>query len=235
MTLLAVVREVCPVIGVEVPGSVFTNIGNNRTMQEMLALANEMAQRIAFNTSDWTRLRATATYPGDDVTTAFDLPVDYQRMLLTTDVWRSTSTVAPMTFVPDTNAWLNRRARNITDAFGDWQIQGGKIHIFPAMGTGISAYHGYFSKNCIALASGGFGDSFMDDGDSFVLNERLLRLGMIWQWKAQKGTVYQEDLGTYEDSLAWLIARDSPSPIIIGRTPISVAARTAWPFPVPTP
>ena len=34
--------------------SVFSNITANRTMQEMLALANEMAQRIAYDTRDWT-------------------------------------------------------------------------------------------------------------------------------------------------------------------------------------
>jgi hypothetical protein len=34
---------------------VFSNITANRTMQEMLALANEMAQRIAYDTRDWTR------------------------------------------------------------------------------------------------------------------------------------------------------------------------------------
>jgi hypothetical protein len=38
-----------------VPTVVFSNITANRTMQEMLALANEMAQRIAYDTRDWTR------------------------------------------------------------------------------------------------------------------------------------------------------------------------------------
>ena len=44
MTLLSVVKDVCAVVGVTVPQSVFSNITGNRTMQEMLALANEMAQ-----------------------------------------------------------------------------------------------------------------------------------------------------------------------------------------------
>jgi DNA-binding IclR family transcriptional regulator len=55
MTLLSVVKDVCAVVGVLVPTSVFSNITTNRTMQEMLALANEMAQRIAYDTRDWTR------------------------------------------------------------------------------------------------------------------------------------------------------------------------------------
>ena len=42
-----------------VPTSVFTNIAANRTMTEMLALANEMAQRIAYDTREWTMLKKT--------------------------------------------------------------------------------------------------------------------------------------------------------------------------------
>ena len=113
MTLLSVVKDVCATVGVLVPQSIFTNITANRTMQEMVACANEMAQRIAYDTRDWTRLKTTQTYAGDGVTTAFDLPVNYKRMLLTSNVWRSTSALVPMWFVPDTDQWLNHRLRNI--------------------------------------------------------------------------------------------------------------------------
>src|SRR6187402_560747 len=111
MTLLSVVEVVCAAVGVSIPPSVFTNITGNRTMQEMLALANEMAQRIAYDTRDWTALIKTKTFTGDGVATAFDMPADYKRMLLNTQVWRSTSTQTPMRFISDANEWLNRRAR----------------------------------------------------------------------------------------------------------------------------
>ena len=54
----------------------------------------------------------------------------------------------------------------------------------------------------------------MADGDTFVLDERLLRLGMIWQWKAQKGSPYAEDMGTYGDALNVYSGSDTPAPII---------------------
>ena len=69
MALLQVVKDVCAVVGVTVPQSVFSNITGNRTMQEMLALANEMAQRIAYDNRDWTKLRAMATLIGDGAKT----------------------------------------------------------------------------------------------------------------------------------------------------------------------
>ena len=69
MTLLTVVKDVCATVGVQVPQTVFGGIANNRTMQEMLALANEMGQRIAYDTRDWTTLKVLATFPGDGVHT----------------------------------------------------------------------------------------------------------------------------------------------------------------------
>ena len=235
MTLLSVVQGVCPVIGVAVPDSVFSNINANRTMQEMLALANEMAQRISYDSRDWTAFRKSVTFDGDGITTAFDLPDDYKRMLLTSNVYRSTSSMTPMAFVPDTNEWMNRRAQHYYGAWGEWTMMGGQIHIEPAMGAGITASFPYLHKNCIKLASGGVGNVFMSDGDSFALDERLLKLGMIWQWKAQKGSPYSEDLGNYGDALTYAMGHDSPAPILIGRSPISIAAQASYPFPVPTP
>ena len=135
MTLLSVVKDVCAAVGVTIPQSVFSNITGNRTMQEMLSLANEMAQRIAYDNRDWTTLKKTTTLVGDGVTTAWDLPADYKRMLLTSNVWRSTSTQSPMRFVPDTDEWLNRRADNgaSDNAWGEWTMMGGQMHIYPAL------------------------------------------------------------------------------------------------------
>jgi hypothetical protein len=240
MTLLSVVKDVCAAVGVVMPTSVFSNITGNRTMAEMLSLANEMAQRIAYDTRDWTRLRKTGTLTGDGTATAFDLPVDFQRLLLTSNVWRSTTPLTPARFIPDTDQWLNRRARNYSDAYGEWTIIGNQMMLWPAIGSAATAYFAYLHKNCITLAAGGAGDSFMADGDSFSLGDRLLKLGMIWQWKAQKGSPYQEDLNTYADALTYLMAHDSPAPIMVGRTPISAGAKTAIPsqtiyFPGATP
>ena len=234
MSLLSVVKDVCAVVGVTVPTSVTTSIGSNRTMQEMLALANEMAQRISYDTRDWTLFRKTNSMVGDGIATSFPLPADYKRMLLTANVWSSVNTLVPMRFVPDTDEWLNRRARNYYDSYGEWTMLGGAMLIAPTLGVGATAYFTYMAKNCIALTSGGFGDSFVSDTDIFRLDERLLKLGMIWQWKANKGTSYAEDMGTYSDAIAIAMGHDSPAPIIIGRKPMASGTHIAYPFPVPT-
>ena len=222
MTILSVVRSVCATVGVLTPTSVFTNIAGNRTMQEMLDLANETAQGIAYDNRDWTFLKKTVALAGDSVwvppvvdppaagyftggTTAFNLPADYKRMLLTSNVWRSSSTQTPLTFIPDMDEWMVRRADEWIAPQGEWTIYGGQIHIFPTLEGPIvppytpvtaaeTAYFAYLHKNCVALSSGGYGNEFLNDADSFALDERLLKLGMIWKWKAQKGSPYAEDL-----------------------------------------
>jgi hypothetical protein len=234
MTLLSVVKDVCATVGVLVPQSIFSNITGNRTMQEMLSLANEMAQRIAYDTRDWTLFKTVCVFNGDGVTAAFNLPVNYKRMLLTSDVWRSTSALQPMMFVPDTNEWIQRRALNRVSAWGEWTLIGGQMQIWPIMAAGITATFAYLNKNCVNLASGGRSDSFVADGDSFALDERVLKLGMTWQWKSQKGSAYAEDMNSYEAALASVLGRDSPSPIIIGRRSSSLALKTAYPWPVPS-
>ena len=234
MTLLSVVRQVCPVVGVLLPTSVFSGLGSNRTMQEMLACANEVAQRIATDYRDWTRLRKSATLIGDGVTEAFNLPADYRRMQKDGQVWRSTDTMAPMRFIPSTDEWFQRRAANRSEGSGEWTLYGGQIHIRPIMGSGVSARFTYLDKNCIALAAGGFGEEFMADGDTFVLNERLLRLGMIWDWKAKKGSPYAEDLSTFEDAIRTAMGFDAPAPILIDSQPVSAYARVAYPWQLPT-
>jgi hypothetical protein len=237
MALLSVVRDVCSVVGVLPPTAVFTNINANPTMQEMLATANEMAQRIAYDNREWTTLKLVNTITGDGATEGFPLPANYKRMLLTGNVWRSTTPSVPMRFIPDTDEWINRRMRNYSDNRGEWTIYGGLIHIQPILAATETASFTYLDKNAVALAAGGNGDSFLADGDTFRLNERLLKLGMIVEWKQHKGSPYAEDMGTYVDTLMAEQAADVPAPIIIGKMTISQAAAVtvAYPWPVPTP
>jgi hypothetical protein len=220
MSLLSVVKDVCAVTGILLPTSVFNNTVDKRTMSEMVTLANEMAQRIAYDSSDWTFLRKAATIAGDGVTSAFDLPADYKRLLLTSNLWRSTYQQAPMRFISDTDEWLRRRARVYNDAHGEWTNLGGRVEVWPPLANGENAFFAYLSKNCVALAGGGYGDSFTADTDSFALDERLLKLGMIWQWKSQKGSPYAEDLGTFTDAMAYAMGKDQPAPIMISSRPV---------------
>jgi hypothetical protein len=238
MTILSVVKDVCAAVGVMVPTSLFSGLQSNRTMQEMLALANEMAQRIAYDTRDWTMVKALQVYTGDGAQTDWPLPANYKRMPKTANVWSSANTGTPLLFIPDPDEWIQRRLRNYTITPGEWMLMGGNMIIYPALGAGTTARFAYFDKNCVVLhgAPGQYGDTFQNDDDTYRLDERLLKLGMIWQWRENKGSPYAEAMGTYSDAIANAMGADTPSPIIIDRQPASRAMRAsvAYPWPVPT-
>lgn len=235
MTVQSVVQEVCSVIGVRPPnGSLFQSPYADRTAWEFVNLANEIAQRIAYDTRDWTALKRLWQFgggtsePGGD---AFPLPADYRRMLLTTNVWRSNNNQRPMSFISDTDEWFQRRFAGNNSVHGEWMLMGDSIFTWPGFdGTQRLVY---LDKNCVSLASGGFGNRFLADADTFRLDERLLKLGMIWQWKANKGATYAEDLATYEDALSRIGGNDKPSPVIVGSQPISSDATIAYWGPTP--
>jgi hypothetical protein len=236
MSLLNVAQDVCEVVGVERPATVFGDIVNQRTQQELLALANEMAATIAYDTRDWVDLMATATFTGDGVTERFALPGDYLRMLVDANVWVSTTPLMPLRFIGSYDEWLWRSAANYWDSRGSYILFGGGMMIQPILPAGGTARFGYISRNMINLAGGGRSDTFVSDDDTFLLAERLLKLGMIWRWKSNKGSPYAEDMGTFSDALAMKLGRDQPAPILIGSAPMSTFLKTstAYPWTLPT-
>jgi hypothetical protein len=53
-------------------------------------------------------------------------------------------------------------------------------------------------------------NGFLADEDTFRLSETLLRLCMMWKWKAYKGLPYAEEMATFERELNKRIFYDRP-------------------------
>ena len=84
MPLIDVAKEVAKRVGVEVPTVVASS--TDRTMVEMLSIANEMATSIV-DAYDWQTLSLIYTITGDGTTESHALPADYRRMLKKAQVW----------------------------------------------------------------------------------------------------------------------------------------------------
>lgn len=228
-TILDIIKEVAPVIGIDVPTVVMTGV--EREQVELKALANEMASRIA-KAYDWQSLAVVATYPGDGVTEDFDLPADYDRMPVKAKVW-STSINRPLTPITDRDQWLGMEVQAFDMLFGAWIIYGDQIHIKTAVPSGVSAKHWYQSRLIVKPQTGDNKEAFDADSDTFRLNAQLLKLGMIWQWKANKGLAYGEDMASYEDLKDKLISGDKGSRILtIGRQRVPYDVDIAYPVSV---
>ena len=167
MTLLSVVRDVCAAVGVPSRSRVFSSITGNRTMQEMVSLANEMAQRIAYDNRDWTRLKKTQTYIGDGVTTAFDSArqlqahaADVECLALDLDADADDVRSRHRRMAEPPRPRVKQRQRRVDDD------RRADAHL-PGDGGRQTAYFAYLDKNCVALAGGGYGDSFLTDARQF--------------------------------------------------------------------
>lgn len=212
-TVLAIIQRVATEIGVKVPDAVFSS--TVRTHVELRDLCNEMAERIARDHT-WQVLTAEATHTGDGTATAFDLPTDFARMPKSQQIWAS-STETPLTHVSDMNRWLAIDIRQTDYVVGAWTRYGGQVHIKPALANAATARYFYIT-NAYGKSTGGLvKDYFTADDDTFRLDDRLLRLGMIWQWKANKNLPYAEHMATYEEHKAKLISDDrGPRMITLG-------------------
>jgi hypothetical protein len=226
MTILTVIADVAKVVGVTVPTQVFAS--TTREHVELAALANEMAVRIG-KAHDWTLLRRLSTYTGDGLTTQFALPADYLRMLKKTNLW-SSAIQTPLTHISDTDEWLEMQVRSYDYVVGAWTMLGGNIEILPALASAVTAKWYYVSNLIVAPASGANKTAFTADDDSFRLSERVLKLGMIWQWKANKGQAYAEDMTNYENAIEQAIGEDKGQRTIrVGRPRMPRDVSIAYP------
>ncbi len=226
MTILSAIQNVCKVVGLDVPTAAIASTAREHV--ELVALANEMADRIAQG-HDWQSLKTLATITGDGSTESHALPVDYARMLKKAQVW-SSSLETPLSPISDTDEWLGLDVQSFDFVINAWTIYGDQIHIKPALASGVTAKYFYISDRIVAPASGSNTSAFTTDTDTFRLSERLLTLGMIWQWRAHKGLPYQEDVETFEALKETLVSDDKGSRMVrLGKVRLPGDLTTAYP------
>lgn len=213
MQILPLVRSACLYIDLEPPSALYA--ATDRTAMELGDVVNTAAKQI-LDDYDWQRLIKTATITGDGTATAFDLPDDYSRMVRDAGLWGPEGYWDPSQQVVDFNQWLELSTYSIETWQNRWAVFGGQLNIMPAVATGEVMNYGYISKN---IVDGSDPTAFVQDTDSFVLDDELLKLSIIWNWKAAKGFDFQVDMAKYAERLEKLRFRDkgAKQTIISGR------------------
>lgn len=232
-SILEIIQEACaePGMGIRVPAAVFAS--TQREHIELKALALKMATAIAFDDNyDWSGLKVLATLTGDGTETEFDFPVGYRRMLKKAALWPNDQIDRPLRHIPDVDRWLGT-ARLATWPSGEWTIIGDQIVVRPAIPAGQTVSFYYITNLYAYDATSAPQPTFTADDDMFRLDADLLKLGIVWRWKAAKGQPYAEDLADYETAKASLVAGDRGSVILTGGRPrTSFAASPAYPWPL---
>lgn len=231
MTALSVAKEVAKKVGIAVPDELASS--TDREHVELLSVMNEMAERIARG-HEWQVLNTIATITGDGTTEAHDLPSDYDRMLTKSQVWTS-SLETPLTPISSRDRWLQLDIQSFDFVINAWILYGGQINIKPALASGVTAKYFYQSNLIVSPESGSNKTTFTADTDTFRLDEQLLKLGVIWQWRENKGLPYAEDMQNYEILLARRVAQDKGSRMLrVGRVRYPMDVNISYPQAINT-
>jgi hypothetical protein len=223
MTVLTACQEAAIELNQAQPDSLFST--TDQFALELRTQANKSAKAI-LKRYDWQKFTALKTLTGDDSTTSFALPDDYDRMPKKASVLTS-QFASPLSRARDMDLWLDLQLRPTIGLPGFWIILGGTMQILPALETDVTANF-YYIKN--KIINSGVKTAFTADADTFDLPERLITLDVVWRWRAQKRKDYAEDMRNFELALAEEMANDKGSRVLtVGRQRIGVDAEFAHP------
>lgn len=213
------------------PSTLFSS--TEKTMVQMADLITEVGVDI-MKSHDWSALTKVNTITGNGTDGSFPLPADYDRMCIAQGVSDGASWFWGYTQSPDMDTWISiQNGYNLGISPGWWMILGGKFQFQPVPGASSVAQFPYISKNFAAADGGVTKPAFTTDSDTFLIDERLLTLGLIWRWRAQMRMEYSEDMQTYEIALSQAQARDRGASVIRsnGRyRPGNI--HVGWPWPL---
>lgn len=195
MNILQIVQSASLSIDVERPQALFSN--TDRTSLELGDTVNTAALQI-LDDYDWQRLIRTATITGDGVETSFPLPDDYSRMVRDASLIGPNWRFYPTQQMQDYNHWLELLNFPIATWEQRWMVFGGNLNVMPIMPVNTPLSYGYISTSIVVGADP---TTFTADTDTFVLDDELLRLSIIWNWKEAKGYDFSADLAKYQERL----------------------------------
>lgn len=234
MTILTALQSAMIRLVGRKPNTVFST--TNQTEVELADLATEVATDI-MKSHDWQGLTEIETITGDGTASAFPFPSDYDRMVVASDLYDPESWAWGYQHLTHVGEWIRYTQGNYALASpGAWIILKDNFNFTPTPALGAQAMFPYISKNFARSApASGTGiitpqSSFIADGDTFVLDERLITLGVIWRYREQKGMGYAEDMATFENALSQAQARDKGPSVIRNRTSrVPRNVRIGWP------
>jgi len=103
--------------------------------------------------------------------------------------------------------WQFLKARVTTGPYSSYRLRGGKLYGYPAPPAGNEWVFEYQTTYFCESAAGARQSAWVADTDVGILDEALMKLGVIWRFKKKNGLDYSEDFRIYEQKLANATAR----------------------------
>jgi hypothetical protein len=196
MSLLQIVADVAVEVGLDEPASVF---GNEDTSYSQIARFVQREGDKLASDYDWRALKENGVMYGDGVTTQWDLPVDFDRLVPGNALWIVGRPMWPVEGPISDEDMLAIQAGPLRPAYGVWRMFENQIEIYPTPADGV-VYHLMYYRNAWVQPEDklSFKTRLTLDTDIPAISERVLTLGAIWRWKRAKGLDYAEEFREYQ-------------------------------------
>ena len=205
MSLLTLVQRCSARLSLIQPTACFGS--TDLQVLQWIEIANTAGEMLA-SAAPWQALRTEFTFSSMYQTSQTGaIPSDFDRWIDNTQFNRSTRRPMAGPITPRQWQWI--QAQPIyASVYLAWIERGGQFLVAPKPPAGQTIAFEYISKNWVQAVGGGYAAAFAADSDVSRLDERLLRLGMLWRYLQAKGLDYAEAMDDYERELEKAIARD---------------------------
>jgi hypothetical protein len=207
MSLLSIITGACEELSIAAPDSVI-DATDGQTMQ-LLQLCSKDAKDL-LRRFDWQALTKEASFTTsatEQQTTLSTVASDFFRMVDRsmwdrTRAWPIQGPVSPI-------SWQQRKAAFAQVSPQFWfRIRGNAILFNPVPPSGNSIFFEYISSKWCQSSLGVAQTDWAADTDTALIDEEILRLGVIWRWRKAEGLDYGEDMRTYELGLEAIFGSD---------------------------
>lgn len=197
MTLLELLQAFSSSVGLPVPQIVVAS--QDESVMQLQEILNEVLEDLTLE--PWTILDKEAVFlqiaaedQGPMTTLA---PFGFQGMIHRTFYDRTQKLEV---FGPKNEAeWQLLKAVPMTGPYLQWRIARGHLLLNGVYNEGHTMAFEYHSNYSVLAADGvTWKRYFSADTDTCVFDEALLKAGLKWKWKSEKGLRYSEDFRRYE-------------------------------------
>lgn len=212
MTLLAALNDAQRLLSLAVTAQIVAD--GQETQNLLFALAKEETAECA-SALPWPLLTRTHSFTASLASLqASGLPSDFDR-IIEGSFWNRTQDReigGPLSGQEYALAY----GRPVTATFMQyWQRRYDGIHIFPVPSAADTLAFEYVNNTPVQATGGGsYKTEFTADTDVPLLGDRLLKLGVLWRYKAAKGRDYAEDLKNYEMAKASEFSKQRSSRVL---------------------
>lgn len=215
MSLLSVVQAVNRRVGVSAINLSAVTSASDISILQLWELANEEGQELAGRYA-WQALQKEATFTtvGTQVQGTIQTITGPDFAYVFNDTMWDRTTRRPVFGPRPPHEWQQLMAQTMQGPYLQYRIRQNQLILLPnPPTTGDSVFFEWQSKYwCAKSDASGPSDQYNLDTDIAFLDERLIRLGLIWRYKKAKGLPYQADQAVYEGAVLDAITRDAAKP-----------------------